>query len=359
MSKKLEIKDILLEKDFDKLKSQIVTLSVIMEKEYESTSDIYDDKDSILSNLDAYKIVKDHIFAGKTASKYWILPGLDIDNNKDLFKAKLEGLEVYNKNILSTLEEGIKNQTIEAPMPYTCIQIEEGLYLMRIITPGGNKRIDNGISKIKERQYKNVVCYIDLNNKYIEVRSEATLADKIKKYFEYNLKFQGITNINILGNFNNSIENFKNSFEDAKFTNLKSIPGFDPDLTDEELNSLVRVLGALDGYFVNKDEEILVEEILAIDIEENESGFIPLLLAGLSNIGISTNHADARDITKQPMYKVIESYLNHQSGMLVVNKNANESYSIQVGMKTDSIVFQKHSTNESFITEVRNKILKI
>lgn len=357
MERNLEIKDILLEKDFDKLKSQLVTLGVIMEKEYYNVSEVYDDRENIYSNQDAYDIIKEHIFAGKTSSKYWTIPDLKDEENVNKFRAEIEKLSIYNKDILSTLENGIRDQTILAPTPYTCIKLDEDEYLMRVITPSGNKKIDNGINKVTQKQYKNVVCYISLKGKYIEVRADATLADKIIKHFKFKLKFNGITDVKILNKYGNSLENFKDSFNDAKFTNLKSIPEFNSDLTDEELNSLVKVLGVLDEYFINKDEDTLKEDIRAIDIEENEGGFIPLLLAGLSNIGISTNNSNDRDITKQPMYKAIERYLSHQSGMIVINKGNNESYSIQVGMKTDSIVFLKHSTNECIINEVRSKIL--
>lgn len=357
MEGSLEIKDILLKKDFDKLKNQLVTLGVIMEREYENILEVYNDKENIYSNPDAYDIVKEHIFAGKTSAKYWTIPELKEEESKTKFKTQIEELSIYNNNILSELEKGIKEQTILSPTPYTCIKLDEDRYLMRIITPSGNKKIDNGIDKVTQKQYKNVVCYINLEEKYIEIRTEATIADKIIKHFKLKLKLNGITDVKILNKYGNSIENFKDSFHDAKFTNLKSIPEFNSDLTDEELNSLVKVLGVLDEYFINKDEEALIEDIKAIDIEENEGGFIPLLLAGLSNIGISTNNSNDRDITKQPMYKAIERYLSHQSGMIVINKGTSESYSIQVGMKTDSIVFLKHSTNESIMNEVRNKIL--
>ena len=359
MGRNLEIKDILLEKDFEKLKGQLVTLGIIMEDDYESVSDLYDNRENICANTDAYNVIKEHIFAGKTSAKYWTIPSLREIDNKNEFKEQIENLSIYNKNILASLENGIKEQNILAPTPYTCIKLEEGKYLIRVITPSGNKKIDNGINKVSQKQYKNVVCYIDIEYKYLEIRAEATVAEKIKKYFEIKLNFNGITPIKILNRYSNNLESFKDSFENAKFTNLKSIPEFDSDLSDDELEHLVKMLVAIDGYVINKDEDALIEEIRSIDIEENEAGFIPLLLAGLSNIGISTNNSHGRDITNQPMYKIIERYLSHQSGIIIIYKGSDESYSIQVGMKTDSIVFLRNITSEKNMREIRNKILGI
>ena len=360
IEKDLEIKDILLKRDFIKLNSNTLkTMSVILDKIYETTEELYEDRENIYSNDDAYDLLKSKIFACKTSIKYWSIGPVDNEENIEILKSIIESWDFYNKNNIKDLEPNIKNNSLDIPTAYTCIKVEENTYLLRFIVPCGNKRNDDGVSNEKIKQYKNVVCFININKGYVEIRTEPTYADRIKEVLTYRHNLRGIANVVILRHFNNNIENFKDSFENAKLISSKSIPEFDFDISEEDSEMLVNVLLILEDFIDNKDESIL-EDLKNVNFDDNSNGFIPLLLAGLCSIGFSTRKTDCRDITNQPMYKIIEPYLNHQIGKLRVTEvETGNTYSIQISMKRNSILFQSELTNESFIEAVRNKLLNI
>lgn len=357
----LEIKDILLERDFIKINGNTLkTLSIILDKSYENSDALYYDREHVYENLDAYQVLKSKIFAGKTSVKYWGLVGYDNDEGKRTIKNIIESWDFYNKIKMEDIENKVNNKTLEIPTAYTCIKVEEDIYLLRFIVPCGNKRNDNGISNEKVRQYKNAVCFINLKDGYVEVRTEATFADRVIESLIYRLNLTSIRNIPVLLNFNNSIECFKDSFENAKFINMKSIPEFDFDISETDSEMLVEVLLILEDFIINDRDETFLEELKSINFEDNSNGFIPLLLAGLCGIGFSTRKTDYRDITNQPMYKIIEPYLNHQIGKLHVTEAATGfTYSIQISIKRNSVSFKSELTDEAFIKTVRNKLLNI
>lgn len=351
----LELKDILLKRDFKNLKGSLDTINIILESNYKNVDELYENKDELYGNEDVYNILKNSVFAGRISIKYWTINGLNNTEDEEV-QDVIESWDFYNKNILDSLDI----ECIDTPTPYTCIKLENRVYLMRLIVPSGNKKYDNGVEDRKSMQHKNVVTIIDLNKGYLEVRAESKISKSVMEKLKYNLGISGISNIAILRHFNNSIETFKDSFENAKFINIKSIPTFDSDLTQDEIDTLVDTLEVLDEFFITKDYDSLVKNLNKLEIEANEIGFIPLLLAGLSNIGISTKHTDVNDITNQPMYKLIEPYLNHQKGHLFITEaDSGNTYSLQIGMKTNSIVYKKDITNETFIKVVRDKLLNI
>lgn len=357
----LELKDILLKRDFDRLNVKTIRIfSLILEKSYESGSDLYNDLDSILDNEDALNLLKSKIFACSTSIKYWGLSRPDLNEYSVSLRNRIESLKIYNKNILNTLEPKIKDRTLESPTPYTCLKLNDDVYLMRFIVPCGNRKNDDGITDSKVRQYKNVISIINIKYRYIEIRTEATYADRIVEVMQYKLGIEGIRNINILNNFENNIECFKDSFTDAKFINSKSIPEFDFDISQQDSENLVEMLLILEDFIASDKDESFLEELKNINFDDNKNGFIPLLLAGLCGIGISTRKTDLKDITSQPMYKIIEPYINHQIGRLhVTDEDTGQTYSIQVSLKNNSISFKSELTDEKIIKIVREKILNI
>lgn len=361
IEKQLEVKDILLERDFGRINiTALKTFGIIMDKVYESTRVLYDDRENIYENDDAYELLESKIFAGKITIKYWCIAGINRDNNREYVKHIIESWDFYGKDNIKELEDKIKNKTLDNPTPYVCIKKDEDNYLLRFIVPCGNKKNDDGISNTPVRQYKNVICFINIKYGYIEIRTESTYADRVMDVLKYRLQLQGTSPVIILREFENNIEKFKDAFESAKLVNSKSIPDFDVDISEEDSQMLVEVLAIIDDYFNNdKDEEIL-KDLKNIEFEDNCSSLISTLLAGLSSIGISTRKTDIRDVTNQPMYKIIDPYLTHQLGKLQITiAETGETYPLQVSMKHNSLAFKSELTNESFIKIVRNKILKI
>lgn len=347
----LGIENILLHRDIIKIKGYINNINNILSSNYITTEDLYDNIDELINNEEVYQIIKENIFAGKTTVKFWKIYDTEKDNLNKI-KQRIESCSFYNKNLL----EKVSTNKIESPTPYTSIVLEEGKYLIRLLVPSYDKSTDNGVEILSLHQNINIVCIIDLNNKYLEVRGNYKLskkvAEKLGDIFDISL-----IELPVLLKYDNKIDKFKESFSNAKFTNVKSIPYKESPLTDKEINILIDTLKALDEFYRTKDY-IMLETILKnLDINTNEVGFTHLLLTGLSKIGISSKIDNKNDITNQPMYKLLESYLLHQSGHLRITSEDGSEYSIQIGLKTNNVTFNNNNTNEKFISVIRERLL--
>lgn len=349
----LQIRDILIKRDFLKLKGHLEEISKLVKKDYNNIEELYKDRDILLKNKQVYEILKNNVFAGRVSLKFWRIECGENDQNLYHIKKRIHEAPFYNRNIISSLNlNNIKNAE-----PYTCLKLKSGKYLLRLIVAAGTKSNDDGIETVSTPNNKNIVCIIDLNMKYIEVRADYKTSKIVIENLKKKLELNGIVEIKILSKYSNSIEKFKKSLDNARFINVKSIPSNELPLTNEQTDMLVNTLKALDIFYTDKNYEELVKNLKKIDISSNEIGFIPLLLTGLSKIGISSKLDNIGDITSQPMYKLLEECLLHQSGYLRITDYRGIEYSVQVGINTDNIIFKNNSTDEDFINQIRKKLI--
>ncbi|MFR3499280.1 MAG: hypothetical protein ACLTT7_09700, partial [Paraclostridium bifermentans] len=351
--KNLEIKDILIARDFEKLKPAIGLINEKINTNYTDINQLYQDREEIFKNEDAYEVIKEYIFAGRVSIKFWRIDDSGDPENILLVEEIIKTLDFYNKHLINVAN----NRDINSITPYSCIALENRKYLIRFVVPDSDSKKDDGIEVVHIPQSKNIISIIDLENKYIEVRGDYKLSKKIIKYMEESFKINGITEIFVLHNYSNDIRRFKESFENAMFTNVKSIPSNDSPLREQDVKTLISTLSAMNKFFGDKNYKNLEQALRKIDIDSNEIGFIPLLLSGLSKIGISSKLKSDKDITNQPMYKLLESYLSHQSGHLKITDLDGNTYSINVGLKTNNIVFKNSKNNEKFISIIRDRII--
>ncbi len=351
LNKKLGIRDILLNRDLLKIKGHISEINNILGSNYVTLEELEENIEKIINNKNTYEIIMNNVFAGRVTVKFWKICDIEEDNLCKI-KQKIKISDIYNKNLIRQ----VSKSNIESPTPYTCIELEDGKYIIRMLVPSCDKNTDNGVEIVAMSQNANIVCIIDLNNKYLEVRGNYKLSRKVAEKLN-ELFCMNIMELPILLKHSDNIEKFKNSFRNAKFTNVKSVPYKESPLTDEEINMLVSTLKALDEFSRNKNYLQLETTLKKIDINTNDVGFTHLLLTGLSKIGISSRPDNKNDITNQPMYKLLESYLVHQSGYLKIIEDDGSEHSIQIGLKTNNVSFNNSTTNEHFISMIRNKLI--
>ena len=74
----------------------------------------------------------------------------------------------------------------------------------------------------------------------------------------------------------------------------------------------------------------------------------------MSTIGMGTREDIQEDLSNQPLNSLLKEYMNNQSGFInFILEYDNKSYTIQVGVTTNSINFRTYSTEEC-IGYIRN-----
>ncbi|AWK52195.1 hypothetical protein DIC82_14830 [Clostridium beijerinckii] len=350
----MKIHEIIAYSDFNNLtKCDIDNITEKLEFEVDKDEDIkkylYDMKNIIYRDEELEKIVVNRVLAGRTSLKWYRLD-FDEENREDIIR-KLESPDNYFNDKLE-----VETSHIESIRKYTCLNIDENKYLIRLYVPTGTKRVDNGVTLNKFTTISNTTVIVDLEKSILEVRSSSKFADKIANEI---CGYLGIINHEgkrILGKYRDSIEKLRDSLDNGKFIDATSIPDQNIELTSEENQLVVETLEALDEYFIDKELDKLINSLNEMD----PAGipFTQLLLAGMSKIGMAVKRNDKDDLSKKSLYNLFKGYMTDYSGFITFSLPGNDdiNYTIQVGLKTNTISFRS-SVTEDVIDYIKGKIV--
>lgn len=129
--------------------------------------------------------------------------------------------------------------------------------------------------------------------------------------------------------------------------------------SEEQTEAIVNILDALDNFLKSNDTDELVEELskanAVFDDEILSIPFAALILNGMEKVGLG----GTRELRGLPLYDSLSPYLQHQGGYVrfkYIEDNIEKSYTIRVGVNTNSIYFNTPST-EQVIDYVRKNVI--
>lgn len=131
------------------------------------------------------------------------------------------------------------------------------------------------------------------------------------------------------------------------------------EFNEDEMNSVVNVLKALDEYMQTKDSDVLETHLQnASDSFMQGEAIVPfaaLVLSGMETVGM----AGSSEIRSLPLFSYLNPYLQHQGGFIkfpFTIENVEETFTIRIGITTQSVVFVSQVT-ESVIDYVRSRVI--
>lgn len=353
----MDLSNLMLEKDFYKLNGNDISalikeLKVNIEKSDEGKKYVYEERNNFFGRSDkATEIILNKIFVGQRISVKWYkIHELDIERKKEILHT-LERFPYYRKF------KSVNTKTVNMTTCIGCYKLSNDKYIFRYLVPDREIKKDDGLTIHREKIIKNVIAIIDFQNRFIEIRSGSSTA---KKVLEEIISQTGLTETGehvVLYRYGNSLEAFRDSLEEGWFKNFKAAPKTLTDLTEEDTKALIDTLEAMDEFFLNRDYDLLVDSLSKIDFDADESNFTQIFLAGMAKIGMSISKDSSEDMSLQPIYRMLDKYINNESGFIgFKNPNDGNCYTIQVGLTTNSIYFPGESS-ESAIAYIRDKLL--
>lgn len=310
---------------------------------------LYQNIGIIEDNCEAKKIVSEKILAGQISVKWFKYRYYDEFKKEDLI-SKLESKELgYNSNIEERLQLNIENNIVS-------IIKNKNIYTLKVFISDGYKRINNGIELRREAIVKSIIINIDIDNCWIEVRANEEKCKKINRILEFNLGIPNIQEVNVLNNYNN-INDLKNSLVNGFYLKYKAIPSEEVDLTEDDGLAIATIVKAIDEYFSDKNCKKLLDCLEELDYETEGLSLSSILLAGIDNVGMKIRNNSERDVSKQSLYTILKDNLIEDSSYIRFSIIPNGvQYTMQVGIKTNSVVFRS-SVTEEVIAYIRNKII--
>lgn len=236
----------------------------------------------------------------------------------------------------------------------------ENEYYLRFMHKSGTARNIYGtrLQVLPNTDVKTI--YINEETGCIEVRTDARNARRFADYFAHLIQQQvTIDQTDIMAPFGNNIEGIADALG-GEFIDVVSKPElFFEDITEAQANAIVKILTALDGYFLDGNLEGLQENLQEARIVLGNSldviPFTALMLNGLEKVGMGA----AKELRGHPLYEFLRPRIQHQGGYIqfqIPEDGVMQSYTIRVGIHTKSIQFLTPAT-ENAINHVRQHII--
>lgn len=200
--------------------------------------------------------------------------------------------------------------------------------------------------------------YYDASMGILEVRGDTKKSLEIARTVAQMLKVQ-INMEPVEAPFEQEIGNIADALK-GKLVETTSKPEiYFEEFHKDELSSIIDVLDALDNYMQTKDSSELETQLQALtDTFGQGEAIVPfaaLVLSGLNTVGVASNN----EIRALPLFSYLEPHLQHQGGFIkfpFIIKNVEETFTIRIGMNTNSVVFVSQVTEE-IIDFVRQNVI--
>lgn len=315
-----------------------------------------------------YNIAKNYLFAGKTSYAWY--PIKKVNHDVSLFSVLTEKLgfnPFYEINPQCVdLEEDLEEANITSTPEIIAGTVlpESRNRILRLIYKSETRLRVSGLRTVEDRITSLVTVVIDKDERYIEIRGNDKTIKKVEEYMGkiFYGTIEPLERQNIIAPFGNEIERFADVLE-GHLVETVSIPEeILSELSDEQLKAIANILIAIDEYFATGDflelENVLKNSIACFDDEGENYLSVPftaIVLAGINRLGMAAEN----ELRSQPLYRVIQPYLQHQGGFIKfpLEENGNLNYyTIKVGLRTNTVYFVTPAT-EAAIDFVRKKIL--
>lgn len=332
--------------DINKIKEM---LEIEVPDEIDDYEYLYKNINIIEANCDANKIVSEKILAGQLSVKWFKYRYYEEFKKEDLIN-RLESEELgYNTNIEDRISLNIENGIFS-------IVKNENIYTLKVFISDGYKRINNGIESRREPVVKSIIIKIDIDNCWIEIRGNEEKCRKINKILEASLGIRNIKEISVLNNYKN-IHDLKDSLVNGFYLKYKAIPSEEIELTEDDGVAIGTIVKLIDEYFNDKNHKKLLDSLEELDYDTEGLSLSSILLAGIDNVGMKIRNNSERDVSKQSLYTILKDDLIEDSSYIRFSIVPNGvQYTMQVGIKTNSIVFRS-SVTEEVINYIRNKVI--
>jgi len=301
-----------------------------------------------------YKKYKNKLLAGRSSISWYT-----IDNLTDLRNSiiKKEPTNPFENKIDFNL-----NDIDSIPILRGATDIDDHSYYLRFTYKDGTSRRVIGEEIEILPTTNTATVYVDESRGIIEVRAKAEDANKIALAISSYLNQQlSLNHEDFIKPFGYDLEKIADKLG-GTLSESRATPEIwlDP-YANSEIDAIIGVLKALDGYFdsfdIGKLQERLDSAATVLGEELTKLPFIAILLAGMGNVGLKVDEVDLRET---PFYNLLSPYMQTSGGNIrfqVDVEGVKRNFTIQIGVRSKTVYFRSNNTTEEVIEYVRNKII--
>lgn len=306
-------------------------------------------------NPRALEVIEDTILAPKSTTVTWY----KFDQNISF--EDFQRLVIENSPI-NPFEERIRFNEDDVSTDPTLLLAttrsnESGIY-MRFIYKSG-VRYETTPTTIRPVSKASIsTVYYDVELGILEVRGDTKKSPDIARTVAQMLNMQ-ITMDRVEAPFNEEIGTLADRLNGKLIETTSKPEIYFEEFSDEELASVFGVLKTLDEYIQTRDSSDLEAQLQIVsDTFGQRDALVPfaaLVLSGLETVGV----ASSNEIRSLPLFSYLEPHLQHQGGFIKFPydiRNVEETFTIRIGINTNSVVFVSQ-VNEEIIDFVRRSVI--
>lgn len=330
------------------IEKELIELGCI-EKNSDVREYMYLHREEISENEKINKIIQSQIFAGQGSIKWEKFTYKGFFTQNKLKKLIEDEKKQYEKELPDNFDD-IKGDQIVS------IWKNDTYYTIRIILDLGTYKVMNGLSYSLARNLESVIVNIDIDNCWIEIRTESKNCSRVENLLKNALMIENIETVKLTNKYK-SVEEFKNDLYDGFFYHTLANTDKYIELTDEVMNDIISLCDIIDNYVNNRNSSILCTDIAKLKLDFGENSFTDLILSNIEGININTKNNATRDISNSFIYTATKKNLNENSAEIrFATVPGGNKQSLRVGLIKNTFQF-RNNVEEDTITYIRNKLI--
>ena len=307
-------------------------------------------------NSTATRVIEESILATKSTAITWF--SFDPKVTHEQFKRL-----VIENSSFNPFEEANRydenNLTTEPTLLVASSREDEsGIYLRFIYKSG--VRYETTPTTIRPVSKATIsTVYYDADMGILEVRGDTKKSVEIARTVAQMLNLQ-VTMEPVESPFTQEIGSIADKLGGKLIETTSKPEMYFEEFSEEELSTVFGVLHTLDEYIQTKDSSSLEAQLQAVSDSFGQGEaivpFAALVLSGLETVGV----ASSSEIRSLPLFSYLEPHLQHQGGFIrfpFIIRNVEETFTIRIGMNTNSVVFVSQVTEEIIDFVRRNVII--
>jgi hypothetical protein len=338
--------------DFDNLtKDDIQKIKSKLDIENEDIRDyLYRNINNFGEYQDVQNILASKLLAGQVTVK-WLRFCYSGDFTEEKLKSRLESQKNgYNM----TIEERLNDDTEDG---IVCIQNNDVFYTVRIVLNCGTQKIvTNDFSYRRISIRKTIIVNVNIEKKWIELRCENKLINRVKDILRRDLGVDNIQDIEVTNKYRN-IEEFKNDLCGGFRENIIATPMAELKLENEDKIEFAKMFSLLDDYIVERNSEKLITGLSELKLKFSGTPIILIILSNIGTMKFDVSYGAEEDYDQSLIHLLTKDFTTENSSYIKFSTyEGGTRYTLKLSIKDKSIRFVS-SVTEDVIQYIRDKVV--
>ena len=221
---------------------------------------------------------------------------------------------------------------------------------------GTQKIVTNDFSYRRISIRKTIIVNVNIEKKWIELRCENKLINRVKDILRRDLGVDNIQDIEVTNKYRN-IEEFKNDLCGGFRENIIATPMAELKLENEDKIEFAKMFSLLDDYIVERNSEKLITGLSELKLKFSGTPIILIILSNIGTMKFDVSYGAEEDYDQSLIHLLTKDFTTENSSYIKFSTyEGGTRYTLKLSIKDKSIRFVS-SVTEDVIQYIRDKVV--